>query len=347
MKKIFLVGLVFAVGCSEPLSIDEDVNPNIPPEMEDEYQLTVQDFGAYDEDFHFRAQVPDYYQVEYVSGTDAISVFDPNMTGVSDLDKSIIFIRYFRADRFLTLNSVDILSREEKVIHDRDAVTYEIQKKTSVPDFADQPSWRNERHFVTDIRMDDSNTSYFYVFAKRPDLDQEIYDDFIESLYFGDYDAMFIEPIDEFYERITKKSFGLKVDPSDSPVQPERFSGYHTGVDVEYDDVDGEVDVVSINDGKVVFKDWVSGYGGVVMIEHSDMTALYGHLDIDSVEFEVGDQIYKRDKIGVLGEGYSGETDGERKHLHFGLLNGSSRVLAGYVQSEAELAKWIDPLAFY
>jgi hypothetical protein len=32
---------------------------------------------------------------------------------------------------------------------------------------------------------------------------------------------------------VTKKPFGIRVSPSDSPVQPERFVGYHSGVDFE------------------------------------------------------------------------------------------------------------------
>jgi hypothetical protein len=40
-------------------------------------------------------------------------------------------------------------------------------------------------------------------------------------------------PISSAAKRITKKPFGLKVSPTDSPVKPERFSGYHTGTDFE------------------------------------------------------------------------------------------------------------------
>lgn len=34
-------------------------------------------------------------------------------------------------------------------------------------------------------------------------------------------------------ERITKKPFGVFVTPQNSPVNPERFRGYHTGTDFE------------------------------------------------------------------------------------------------------------------
>lgn len=95
----------------------------------------------------------------------------------------------------------------------------------------------------------------------------------------------------------------------------------------------------------------VSGYGGVVMIEHTvegeTVTALYGHVRLSSVSKKVGDPVSKGEKIAVLGTGFSSETDGERKHLHFGLLKGSSTNLRGYVSTEAELAPWVDPVGWF
>src|SRR3989338_610817 len=41
------------------------------------------------------------------------------------------------------------------------------------------------------------------------------------------------EPIGRAISRVTKKPFGIKISPTSSPVSPERFSGYHTGVDFE------------------------------------------------------------------------------------------------------------------
>jgi hypothetical protein len=48
----------------------------------------------------------------------------------------------------------------------------------------------------------------------------------------------FVPPVPGFPEEITKKPFGIFINPETSPVQPERFRGYHTGVDVEVVDVD-------------------------------------------------------------------------------------------------------------
>ncbi|PIX12305.1 hypothetical protein COZ73_00470 [Candidatus Falkowbacteria bacterium CG_4_8_14_3_um_filter_36_11] len=90
-------------------------------------------------------------------------------------------------------------------------------------------------------------------------------------------------PVAEFKSRITKKPFGIYITPKTSPVQPERFQGYHIGVDVEYGDATGTVPVMAIADGQVVFSGWVSGYGGIVIIKHlinnQNYLVLYRHQD--------------------------------------------------------------------
>lgn len=95
------------------------------------------------------------------------------------------------------------------------------------------------------------------------------------------------EPIAEFETRIIKKPFGIYITPQNSPVQPEKFQGYHTGSDIEYEDVDSEVEVFSIANGKVALSRWVSGYGGVIIISHNiegeNILSLYGHLDPNSL----------------------------------------------------------------
>ncbi|NTU99252.1 hypothetical protein HGA64_04600 [Candidatus Falkowbacteria bacterium] len=44
---------------------------------------------------------------------------------------------------------------------------------------------------------------------------------------------VFVPPISDALSRVTKKPFGIKVSPKNSSVSPERFTGYHTGVDFE------------------------------------------------------------------------------------------------------------------
>ena len=150
------------------------------------------------------------------------------------------------------------------------------------------------------------------------------------------------EPVAEFRQRITKKFFGMYITPKNSPVLPERFTGYHTGVDVEYQEVASEVPVSAIADGIAVTSEYASGYGGVIVIKHGEIYAIYGHLRPVSM-VKVGTVVKEGEQIGVLGTGYSWETDGERRHLHLGISK--TNTIKGYVATKAELAKnWLDPL---
>lgn len=171
-----------------------------------------------------------------------------------------------------------------------------------------------------------------------------------------------IEPVEKFKERITKKPFGIFITPETSPIQPDRFSGYHNGVDAEFSEIMEDVPVKAIADGTILVRAYALGYGGVVVVRHiigsTPIIALYGHLDQKSflppeiVNIKAGDQ------IGILGDGHSQETDGVRKHLHFSIQpdRGNEKTSSepsrridfrGYVPTEGELASWIDPLIFY
>ncbi len=152
------------------------------------------------------------------------------------------------------------------------------------------------------------------------------------------------EPVAEFKKRITKKFFGTYVTPQNSPVKPERFTGYHTGVDVEYGDVSGQVKVMAIDSGKVIMAGPVGGYGQVVVIQHQRYLSLYGHV-VPSVK--VGQVVAKGEKIAILGKAYSSETGGERKHLHLGIINGLKIDYRGYVQNYNELSGWINPMDLF
>lgn len=155
-------------------------------------------------------------------------------------------------------------------------------------------------------------------------------------------------PINQFKDRITKKPFGIYITPQNSPVQPERFSGYHTGADVEYKDITDDVPVFAVNDGTITLARTASGYGGVMILEteingqlHS---ILYGHIRPSSLP-TVGQTFKKGDQIGTLGTGYSTETDGERRHLHFAVLSDNRLDIKGYVPTQADLSAWLDPLS--
>ena len=103
---------------------------------------------------------------------------------------------------------------------------------------------------------------------------------------------------------------------------------------------------------RVVYEkvEWASGYGGVVIVEHNlgqaVLMGIYGHARLKDIKVKPGDKITSGTLIGYLGNGYTNETDGERKHLHFGLYKGSVTDIRGYVVSQKELDAWLDPTRF-
>lgn len=160
------------------------------------------------------------------------------------------------------------------------------------------------------------------------------------------------EPISHARDRVTKKPLGIFVKPGASPVQPERFTGYHTGVDFETTEAEqnADVPVYALCDGPLVQKRTASGYGGVIVqgcvLNNQDVTVIYGHIRLVSVSAAVGDQLAHGQQIAVLGTGYSSETDGERKHLHLGIHVGTAITIAGYVQTKDELNGWLNVLDY-
>ncbi len=159
-----------------------------------------------------------------------------------------------------------------------------------------------------------------------------------------------IEPISGALARVTKKPFGIKISPDNSPVSPEKFSGYHTGVDFETSEAEQNmaVPIYTICSGKLLVKKQATGYGGVVVqaceINQQAMTVVYGHLNLSSVSVKINQELKTGEQIGILGQGYSVETDGERKHLHLSIHRGQSVVLLGYVPESAQLKAWLDPM---
>ncbi len=160
------------------------------------------------------------------------------------------------------------------------------------------------------------------------------------------------EPLKDSLARITKKPFGIFVTPQNSPVQPERFYGYHTGTDFEAlaEKNNAEVPVYAVCDGPLLLKRTATGYGGAAVqaceLENTDVTVVYGHLKLSSISQKTGDRIAQGQKLGILGKGYSAETGGERKHLHLSIRKGKNIALLGYVQNKTELNDWLDPEAY-
>ncbi|MBI4049192.1 MAG: peptidoglycan DD-metalloendopeptidase family protein [Candidatus Doudnabacteria bacterium] len=290
--------------------------------------------------FRFSAQLPSNVTAEYVPQIESISI--------NNKEEPQIFIRYFTGNEFLTLSTVDILSRKPTEIKGHAAIEYEIKKKPNIADFPFQPSWRNEQHKLIDIRLTNNDPSIFYVFAYNPKLSEATFREFIDSLVFHNDKQSLVQPIRQAERRVTKKPFGLYVEPGQSPVAPERFKGFHNAVD--YEILAGEekknVEIFAICGGFLREKKTAQGYGGVLiqdcLIQDQPVTVIYGHIKLGSVTKQAEDYIIPGEKIALLGDADSSETDGERKHLHLGIKKGLSSDIRGYVQSETELDDWID-----
>ena len=152
---------------------------------------------------------------------------------------------------------------------------------------------------------------------------------------------------------MTKKSFGIFVTPKDSPVQPEKFRGYHTGSDFEIFPEESKTDVSirAVCPGTIAVKRSAIGYGGVVVVrcelDGEPVTVVYGHLALGSVMVDVGESVDKGVVIGILGADRSADTDGERKHLHLGIHRGDVIDIRGYVAEKPMLDQWLDPCEFF
>ena len=161
-----------------------------------------------------------------------------------------------------------------------------------------------------------------------------------------------IDPLPDALTRITKKPFGIYIMPKTSPVQPERFQGFHTGADLEInpDELNIDVEVKALCDGNFLMAKIASGYGGVAVqncvLDGQAVVVVYGHIRFISVTEKVGMAIKKGDFIAYLGNAYSSETDGERKHLHLAIHKGPNINILGYVQSKSELTSWLDPAGY-
>jgi len=162
----------------------------------------------------------------------------------------------------------------------------------------------------------------------------------------------FQPPLNRAGERVTKKSFAIFITPENSPIQPERFSGYHTGSDFEIfpEETNVEVSVHAVCSGTLSMKKYATGYGGVAVqnceLNKELITVIYGHLKLSSITLAAGQNMVVGDVIGILGANKSTETNGERKHLHLGIHKGNEINILGYVGSRALLSDWIDPCLY-
>src|SRR3989344_8800463 len=210
------------------------------------------DFSDLNSVFRFSGKLPEGLTARYVPAIEAIDISNQ------------IFIRHFEADRFLTLSTVNILLRREGEVNGHAAVWYEIDKKAGVPDFPNQPAWRSQRHKLVDIRLTANSPSVFYVIAYNPEFSEHEFNKFLEGLVFHNDPGSFRPPLPDAEDRITKKPFGILVSPDNSPIQPEKFSGYHTGTDFEVfeGETNSDTEVAAICGGKLKARAQAQGYGG-------------------------------------------------------------------------------------
>ncbi len=184
-----------------------------------------------------------------------------------------------------------------------------------------------------------------------PLLSDPVYDNSVPEIPTVKKEAGFVSPLGRGDERVTKKPFGLLIHMATSPIQPERFSGYHTGTDFEIFPEESDIDVIvsAVCTGPLLSKRSVNGYGGVAVqsceYEGKPVTIIYGHLQLAGIKPKRGMTLSAGEFIGMLGNGYSVETDGERKHLHLGIHKGATPDIRGYVSDEHDLSRWIDPIS--
>lgn len=99
----------------------------------------------------------------------------------------------------------------------------------------------------------------------------------------------------------------------------------HTGIDVG---IPYGKKIVAAQNGKVIYADWLSGYGKTVMIDHGGgIVTLYAHCS--SLTVSTGDKVSKGDTVAKCGS--TGNSTGA--HLHFEVrVKGKYVNPMGYVQ---------------
>jgi murein DD-endopeptidase MepM/ murein hydrolase activator NlpD len=154
-------------------------------------------------------------------------------------------------------------------------------------------------------------------------------------------------PIGQADQRVTKKPFGIYITPQTSPIQPEKFTGFHTGTDFEtfVSEASADVPFYAICEGQILQKRTATGYGGMLVqsctINSQAVTVIYGHIKLSSIAKTIGDNLSAGEQIGFLGQPPT-ETNSERKHLHLGIHIGTTVNILGYVQKQSDLTSWLD-----
>jgi len=166
-----------------------------------------------------------------------------------------------------------------------------------------------------------------------------------------------VYPMGNYGQRITVKNFGTLVDDAFYKGKEElfpfnRFYGYHAGVDLETfpEEKNKDVPVYAVSAGTIVYIGSLKGYGGVMLVRLTgeNHIALYGHVKINKdPSFKVGDTVSAGQRLTYLGDEFSSETSGERKHLHFGIYKGDDLYFHGHESSLTVLnVRWENPTEY-
>ena len=127
---------------------------------------------------------------------------------------------------------------------------------------------------------------------------------------------------------------------------PDNLDG-HTGLDLNvsvapYGDIDRGQPIWAIADGEVVHdRGYSQGWVGVIVIKHqhdgAPLYVRYAHLDPDTFQVNIGDQVKAADLLGKLGD-YKGGDTGD--HLHFDMC------LDPFTWHEFKTPgkRWVDPV---
>lgn len=188
--------------------------------------------------------------------------------------------------------------------------------------------------------------SYYYPLENT--LQRKSYKTFAQYIDQNFYEA---QNTIELKSRRNPDLIGAKEDQNNPDLYPTKYIGYHTATDWEIipEELNKKVPVYAISDSILTYQNFVSGYGGVVILYLiiENLSVLYGHLDISQIKFSVGENIPGKTKIAYLADNFSTNSGGERQHLHFAIYKGKDLYFKGYEENKNILLnKFIDPVVF-
>lgn len=113
------------------------------------------------------------------------------------------------------------------------------------------------------------------------------------------------------YNRVSSE-YGMRLHPV---LNTRRM---HTGIDIA---APRGANIVAVDYGRVIYADWLGGYGKTIIIDHGkEISTLYAHQN--DLLVKVGDEVTRGQVIGKVGS--TGQSTGP--HLHFEVRKGGSHI---------------------